>query len=76
MYLFEDVMKIHCDKIFKFKDDNKNLIFSNICKEFEEKAIDVFNIDTSKLEVEDLVSTNEGIGSNESDEKEETESNN
>ena len=76
MYLFEDVMKIHRDKIFKFKDDNKNLIFSNICKEFEEKAIDVFNIDTSKLEVEDLVSTNEGIGSNESDEKEETESNN
>lgn len=54
MYLFEDVMRIHRNEIFKFKDEKKNFIFSDICKEFVENGIDVFNIDTSELDVSEI----------------------
>ena len=50
MYLFEDVMKMNPEKIFKghFKNDGKKT-YSEICKTFEKDGVEVFglNLETS-----------------------------
>ena len=52
MYLFEDVVKMSPEKIFKghFKQNGKR-IYSEICKSFEKDGIGIFDLD---LEVSDI----------------------
>ena len=45
MYLFEDVMKMRAEKIFVGHDQNKGkMVFSEICKAFENDGEHVFGI--------------------------------
>ena len=54
MYLFEDVVRVHRDKIFNNCD---KMIFSDICKNFEEGNSIFKNIDIASLIVDNKITT-------------------
>lgn len=55
MYLFEDVMKMSPEKIFKghFKANGKK-IYSEICRSFEKDGIGVFDLDLEVSDIKDI----------------------
>lgn len=54
MYLFEDVMKMSPEKIFKGHFDNHGKkIYSEICNSFETEGINVFGLDLEEIEIEE-----------------------
>ena len=63
MYLFEDAAKMKVKQLFKI--DNNKYIFSEICKQFDEKGLDVFsNIKLSEVDniKEDVIIPEGNIG--------------
>ena len=59
MYLFEDAAKMKVKQLFKI--DNNKYIFSEICKQFDEKGLDVFQIDTSNIKLSEIDNTKEDV---------------
>ena len=55
MYLFEDAAKMKVKQLFKI--DNNKYIFSEICKQFDEKGLEVFQIDTSNIKLSEVDNT-------------------
>ncbi len=53
MYLFEDAAKQRRESLFSLED--KNIKYSSICKEFDEKGVYVFNAEISKEFEKDIV---------------------
>lgn len=56
MYLFEDAAKLKAKQLFKI--DSNKYIFSEICKQFDEKGLDIFGIDPSIVKISDIMGTN------------------
>ena len=44
-----------------FKIDNNKYIFSEICKQFDEKGLDVFQIDTSNIKLSEVDNLKEDV---------------
>lgn len=59
MYLFEDAAKMKVKQLFKI--DNNKYIFSEICKQFDEKGLDVFQIDTSNIKLSEVDNIKEDV---------------
>ena len=59
MYLFEDAAKMKVKQLFKI--DNNKYIFSEICKQFDEKGLDVFQIDISNIKLSEIDNTKEDV---------------
>lgn len=59
MYLFEDAAKMKVKQLFKI--DNNKYIFSEICKQFDEKGLDVFQIDTSNIKLSEVDNLKEDV---------------
>ena len=59
MYLFEDAAKMKVKQLFKI--DNNKYIFSEICKQFDEKGLDVFQFDTSNIKLSEVDNTKEDV---------------
>lgn len=59
MYLFEDAAKMKVKQLFKI--DNNKYIFSEICKQFDEKGLDVFQIDTSNMILSEVDNIKEDV---------------
>ena len=56
MYLFEDAAKLKAKQLFKI--DSNKYIFSEICKQFDEKGLDIFGIDPSIVKISDITCKN------------------
>ena len=56
MYLFEDAAKLKAKQLFKI--DSNKYIFSEICKQFDEKGLDIFGIDPSIVRISDITGKN------------------
>lgn len=56
MYLFEDAAKLKAKQLFKI--DSNKYIFSEICKQFDEKGLDIFGIDPSIVKISDITGKN------------------
>lgn len=59
MYLFEDAAKMKVKQLFKI--DNNKYIFSEICKQFDEKGLDIFQIDTSNIKLSEVDNIKEDV---------------
>ncbi len=59
MYLFEDAAKMKVKQLFEI--DNNKYIFSEICKQFDEKGLDVFQIDISNIKLSENDNTKEDV---------------
>lgn len=55
MYLFEDAAKLKVKQLFKI--DSSKYIFSEICKQFDEKGLDIFQIDTLEIKISNINDT-------------------
>ena len=55
MYLFEDAAKLKVKQLFKI--DSSKYIFSEICKQFDEKGLDIFQIDALEIKISNINDT-------------------